>query len=129
MIKVSGVKRVWLVTGACISIMLTGCSSSSTNDIPTMEELIPNTSYDSAEYDELYEQLREGMTLEEVSLLFDSSPDSEGELWEQNGKKNQTLDWFSHDRKTNIGCDFVDNVCEYKNGWSTLSGQTVYKRQ
>lgn len=111
-----------------IAIGATGCSKEP-ETTPLMEEMIPVTSYDRSDYKSLYNQLEEGMSIEEVSKLFGSDGDDIMEEHWEGGKKYQTIDWYSHDRKSNIGCDFIDDICSYKNGWTVKNGKTVWERE
>lgn len=78
----------------------------------------PTIGFKGEDYEQLYEQLEEGMKLEEVKNLFEGEPDTVGDVYWEDGKKYQTFGWIGDDG-SGIGCDFVDDICNYKNGWTS----------
>ncbi|MFC0471895.1 hypothetical protein ACFFHM_15675 [Halalkalibacter kiskunsagensis] len=87
--------------------------------VTTVQRII---SFNGEDYEKLYAQLEEGMTIEEAKGLFNGEPDTVGDEYWEDGVKYQTF-WWHGDDDSNIGCDFVDDVCDYKNGWSVEGGR------
>jgi hypothetical protein len=94
------------------AILITGCSE---DEKEAASEVTWEIHYEDQDYEKLYSQVQEGMTLEEFKISF-GVPGEELEVFKVNGEKHQTVTW--NGTETFISCYFVDDICDYKNGFN-----------
>ncbi|WP_162800273.1 hypothetical protein [Oceanobacillus zhaokaii] len=112
------IRKLLLVYLLLLFVLLTACNEKEDSYEPVI-------GYKGEDYERIYSEIQNGMTKTEVFALFEGDPDSPGEPFIQGGISYETIVWVGDDG-SNIGCDFVEHICNFKQGWTLEGG---YERE